>query len=534
MWYSVCTGSLAILTITYLISSHTRNKRQEHHQSLLQRGDGCKPPRIIPNKWWPPFGLDKLALVLQAEGSKTYPLLMLQEHEAKGDTYAQFGGPVFTVLTRDRGNIREVLSRQQKNFDIGSARAGCVAPLLGDGIFTQDGSKWERSRRMLAPLIQRPTLPDLDLIERHFQRLLGKIKRAHAATAAEQTIDLKPFLFDFSLETTTEFLLGNPLDGENAQDQSFWSDSFAREFNTAFAWISKRERLKGFYWMIDGIKFRQACRRARKIVHDAITRSMGRLRERPPREKETHVAMEPLFRNKEGEVQMIRDQFLNLLLAGRDTSGSLLCWTFYALAREPGIVAALQKEMKNILGPGLGREPTKGDLNRMPILDRFITETLRVFPPVPINGRFSNTATTLPHGGGPDGSSPILVPKGTLVAFSTFAVHHDKNVYGPDASEFRIDRWTDDAIKERRMIDWSYFPFLGGPRKCLGERFALVEAKYLVVRMLQYFESIVAVNENGAEETVAKDGAWVDDVKYHVGLTMSPDEGVWVRLKSSS
>lgn len=93
---------------------------------------------------------------------------------------------------------------------------------------------------------------------------------------------------------------------------------------------------------------------------------------------------------------------------------------------------------------------------------------LRLFPPVPLNGRFSTEDTFLPRGGGDSGEGPILIPKGTLVAFSTFAVHRNRDLYGQDAGKFRPDRWDDDVIKQRRMVDWSYHPFFAGPRKCLG------------------------------------------------------------------
>lgn len=398
---------------------------------------------------------------------------------------------------------------------------------------------------MLAPLIQRPTLPDLKLIERHSQRLLKRIP-----SNANSFLDLKPILFDLSLEITTEFLLGDPSDliDQGAEARSVWGDSFATEFNTAFGWISKRERLKLFYWMVDSREFRRSCKNSRTIVENVIDRSMEALRHHHKAE-ESYVAMEPLFRDQL-DAQVIRDQFLNLLLAGRDTSGSLLCWVFYALAREPEIVATLRQEIGDIVGLEKDSRPTKSDLNRMVMLDRFLTESmssitpnpssllifqpaLRVFPPVPINGRFSNTDTSIPRGGGSDGQSPMLIPKGTLIAFSTFAVQHDKKLYGADASKFRTDRWSDEMIKERRMIDWSYHPFIGGPRKCLGERFALVQAKYLIIRVLQHFDSITPVNAQGDVQKIAPNGSWVDNVKYHVGLTMSPDDGVWVKLKAS-
>lgn len=177
---------------------------------------------------------------------------------------------------------------------------------------------------------------------------------------------------------------------------------------------------------------------------------------------------------------------------------------------------------------------------------------LRLFPPVPLNGRFSKEDTYLPRGGGESGEDPILVPKDTLVAFSTFAVHRNRDLYGQDAGKFRPERWDDDVIKQRRMVDWSFQPFFAGPRKCLGgklkrsfesqeskhadrvtspsERFAVTQAKYLTCRMLQHYKQIIPTDGAGNEIALASDGSWVDDVKYHVGLTMMPDAKVWLRF----
>jgi cytochrome P450 len=102
------------------------------------------------------------------------------------------------------------------------------------------------------------------------------------------------------------------------------------------------------------------------------------------------------------------------------------------------------------------------------IADYPFSPALRLFPPVPLNGRFSTEDTFLPRGGGKSGEDPILIPKSTLVAFSAFAVHRNRDLYGQDAGKFRPERWDDDVIKQRRMVDWSYHPFFGGPRKCLG------------------------------------------------------------------
>ncbi|EEU43758.1 uncharacterized protein NECHADRAFT_45546, partial [Fusarium vanettenii 77-13-4] len=80
----------------------------------------------------------------------------------------------------------------------------------------------------------------------------------------------------------------------------------------------------------------------------------------------------------------------------------------------------------------------------------------------PINARYANKDTTLPRGGGKDGNSPILIPKGSSTAFSVHIIHRRKDIRGPDANEFKPERW------EGRRVGWEYVPFNGGPRICIG------------------------------------------------------------------
>lgn len=113
---------------------------------------------------------------------------------------------------------------------------------------------------------------------------------------------------------------------------------------------------------------------------------------------------------------------------------------------------------------------------------------LRLYPPVPLNNREAVKTTILPTGGGPDGTSPIMVRKGELVVFSQYVNTRMKSLFGEDASVFRPERWETGELDD---IGWAYFPFNGGPRQCLGEDFALMEISYTIIRLLQTFPVIV-------------------------------------------
>lgn len=227
-------------------------------------------------------------------------------------------------------------------------------------------------------MIQRPTLPDLGLIERHFQRLqraLAPGVQNDNLVSNLQTVDVKEPLLDLSLRLTTEFLLGEDMDSMvSTMHQTKWTDRFAIEFNTAFSWIAKRERLKAFHWMIDSLAFRRSCSTAQSLVDEAVKHSVE-VRQKGTSTAESYVALESLLR-ADRDTKATRDQFMNLLLAGRDTSGALLCWVFYALAREPALSDELRKEIQDTLGSDdKMRTPTKSELNAMTKLDQFICES---------------------------------------------------------------------------------------------------------------------------------------------------------------
>lgn len=90
---------------------------------------------------------------------------------------------------------------------------------------------------------------------------------------------------------------------------------------------------------------------------------------------------------------------------------------------------------------------------------------LRLYPQLPINVRFALKTTLLPVGGGPDGESPVLIPRGAGVGYSVYHMHRRKSIYGEDANEFRPQRWENSKLDH---IGFGFMPFHGGPRICLG------------------------------------------------------------------
>ena len=157
----------------------------------------------------------------------------------------------------------------------------------------------------------------------------------------------------------------------------------------------------------------------------------------------------------------IRSELLNILLAGRDTTASLLSNVWFSLSKHPDIWSKLRDEVDTLNGT----PPTYDQVKDLRYLHAILKESLRLYPIVPVNARIALTDTTLPSGGGPDGQSPVFIPKGQIVAWDLYSMHRRKDIYGPDAEDFNPDRWLSPTGGPEGALrpGWSYLPFNGGP-----------------------------------------------------------------------
>jgi cytochrome P450 len=206
----------------------------------------------------------------------------------------------------------------------------------------------------------------------------------------------------------------------------------------------------------------------------------------------------------------VLDELMNVLLAGRDTTASLLSNLFFMLARNHAIWDKLRSETAFLQG----RAPTYEELRNLKYVEYCINEckritftatstpltasALRLHPVVPRNEREALRDTVLPLGGGKTGFSPVFVPKGTVVAYNVYAMHRRTDLYGPDAEEFCPERWEDPKLRPR----WGYLPFNGGPRICVGQRYALTEVSYVLIRMAQEFRVLESRDVGPWEESL--------------------------------
>jgi len=280
-----------------------------------------------------------------------------------------------------------------------------------------------------------------------------------------------------TLDSVTALLFGQSVYSLRASiDQDIENREFAKNFNIAQEGLAKRFRLAPFHFVYNPAKFRNACKAVHKYVERYIEQRSLTIKEN----SDTHMSWFIDRVSEESASQTdLRDQLLNVLLAGRDTTACALSWTMRLLVRHPKVMERLRHEINTVMCQS--EHPTRSDIKKMPFLACVIKESLRLYPPVPLNNREAVKTTILPTGGGPDGESPILVRKGELVVFSQYVNSRRKNIYGPDAEDFRPERW---ETGELASVGWAYFPFNGGPRQCLGEDYAMMQISYTIIRLL--------------------------------------------------
>lgn len=406
------------------------------------------------------------------------------------------------VLTIEPENIETVLSLRFSDFGIGH-RLAAFRPLLGKGIFDTDGDHWASSRALVRPSFTRDQLADLSSLESLFKDLVAGLPRE------EQTVvDLQPLFFCYTLDSATDFLFGQssgtlkPPPGQNIFAQAFQDAQRAIIARTTLGWLSAlyRDRKAS-----EGTRIRRDF--AARLVDEAFEKVGNAEKEQSPHEqgelrRQKYILTHELA-SQTSDRRRVLDELRNVLLAGRDTTASLLSNLFFVLAQNLPIWEKLRREVSD-LGQ---RPPTYEELRGLEYVQCCLNEceyapviifirvclgidpnmsALRLNPVVPRNQREALCDTVLPLGGGKDGLSPVFVSKGTFVAYNIYAMHRRTDIYGPDAAVFRPERWREADLRPR----WGYLPFNGGPRVCLGQRYALTEAGYLLVRMVQYFRKL--------------------------------------------
>ena len=193
-------------------------------------------------------------------------------------------------------------------------------PLLGAGIFTQDGAAWKHSRQLLRPQFASNRRRNFEQIQRCVQDIIDDIPD-------DGVVDLAPLCFKLTFYTTLFLLFGDAVDTMDWGKVAGQESRFAAAFNLGQDYLASRGRLGDLYWLINDNKFREACRICHQFVDEAVAKALNESKiDEADEDDEGYVFIKALVKQTR-DPQVLRDQCLNVLLAGRDTTGCCLSWS---------------------------------------------------------------------------------------------------------------------------------------------------------------------------------------------------------------
>jgi cytochrome P450 len=383
--------------------------------------------------------------------------------------------------------IEEVLVNQARKFIKGRILRANKG-LFGNGLLTSEGEFWLRQRRLAQPAFHRAR------IAAYGETMVRFTERLIAGWRDGETRDIHAEMMRLTLQIVAKTLFDADVD-DDAQQVGRALEAIM-DFNSDF-----RRLILTPAWLPTLRNFRAALaiRRLNKIIYRIIDQ-----RRATGGDAGDLLSMLLHAQDEDGSRmtdRQLRDEVITLFLAGHETTALALSWTWWLLAQNSQAEAKLHAELDTVLA---GRSPTLEDLPKLRYTDHVITESMRLYPPAWGMARLAIEDAEI---GG------YRIPKGSGVSLSQWVVHRDPRWFDVP-EEFRPERWEGDLLK--RLPRFAYFPFGGGPRQCIGNSFALMEAALLLATIAQKFR--VRLVPNQQVEPVAS-------------ITLRPRHGIRVTLE---
>jgi cytochrome P450 len=355
-----------------------------------------------------------------------------------------------------------VLLANNKNFIKHTFFWRHVTEIFGRGLVTNEGAPWLRQRRLMQPAFHREKIAGYGrtMVE-HTERML-----AEWDAAARGERDLHDAMMGLTMGIATRTLFGTDV----APDETA---AIGAAFDDAVVEIARRFRrpvkIPDWLPLPSNRRYAAAVRTLDRLVYDTVAakkRDGG---------GDDLLTMLMDARDEDGsamDLRQIRDEAVTIFLAGHETTAIALSWTFHLVARHPAVEAKLLDEIRGVLRE---RPATAADVPLLPYAGHVVNESMRLFPPAYAFGR---------EAVGPCEIGGYAIPAGTTIFISPWVAHRDPRWFD-DPLAFRPERWENDLAK--RLPRFAFLPFGGGPRVCIGNAFAMMEAVLILVSVLRRY-----------------------------------------------
>ena len=379
-----------------------------------------------------------------------------------GDIAYYHVGPLHVYQLNHPDFARQILVEQPEKFHKPKWLKRAFRSFAGEGLLTSDGAFWKRQHKLMQPAFHHRQLA-----------VYGEVMVAHAIRMVEtfvdgQVRDIGAEMAKLTLGVVVKALFGAdlPLEADEIRGSMLAVlDAANHRLNSVLqlpSWVPTRRNLRE----------RRALAKLDAMLHILIQtrRTSGE-----SRDDLLSVLLAAVDEDSGARMsdQQLRDEMMTLFLAGHETTANALTWTWYLLSRHPEVEAKLLEELHGVLA---GRTPAMADLPKLPYTEMVIREAIRLYPPAPGFAREPIEDVTI---GGYD------VPKGSLVTVNTYALQRDGRFFS-DPEQYDPDRFAPGW--EEHIPRYAYLPFGGGPRVCIGNGFAMMEARLILATVAQCYK----------------------------------------------
>ncbi|KAG5670298.1 hypothetical protein PVAND_000574 [Polypedilum vanderplanki] len=411
---------------------------------------------------------------------------MAKDHGPVWKVLVPFGDQIFV---HDPKIVEEILS-SQKIIDK-SMEYDFIIDWLGTGLLISTGSKWHKRRKIITPAFHFKILDQfVDIMNKNGDVFVEKLKHFEG-----REINIYPLISLYALDVVCESAMGYQLNAQTDEDSEYvkaqFSSMYKREKElikflhnfTDSVIFSRRE-----YWKSQGINASNA-ENVDEIGMKKKTAFLDLL-------LQVQVNGQPL--DNEG----IREEVDTFMFEAHDTTSSAIAFTLLNLAKFKDIQKQVLEECEEILGD-LSQQPTMLDLNKMNYLEKVIKETLRLYPSVPLFSRSLKSEFI---------SNGYSFPENSTVVLSPYFMGRDEKLF-PDPLKFDPSRFDD----EKNIRLFSFVPFSAGPRNCIGQKYAMLEMKSIISKLVRNFE--IAIRKENKEPQI------------YAQLTLQSTNGINLSLK---
>lgn len=389
--------------------------------------------------------------------------------------YLYVGGINKSLITTDPKVAQHVLQRNHRAYEKSELQTETVSRYVGKGLLTNTGSSWLRQRRLIQPGFHRNRLEALTaimqtVIDREGDRLSERLK------GTDRSVDIYEEMLNVAFRIVARAIFSEDIEEAELVDFgekiTLIQEHVIREVRLPFLnWYFKLTgKQRAFLQLSQDILNTQKQfinrRQEAGIVRDDLLQMLL-----DSRYEDTGLPME--------EQQLIEETGI-LFVAGHETSANALSWTLYLLAQHPEALKKVLSELDEICPD---RAPTFSELRQLTYLTQVINESMRLYPPAWITDRVALVD---------DKVGDLEIPKGTVVVPFIYGIHHDSGFW-EDSEGFHPERFA--SNRQKAQQPFTFLPFGGGPRLCIGNSFAMMEMQLLLASWLRRFSFHLAPNQ---------------------------------------